>query len=94
MLEKMKIALRVKTDYFDEEIQSIIDAARAELVRAGVKPDKAQADNDPLITAAIRMYVMGEYSTDTKMREKYQNAFDYQKDCLRKSDGYRNEVAV
>ena len=88
MLEKMKIALRIKTDFFDEEIQSVIGAARAEMVRAGVLPEKANADDDDLITSAIRSYVLAKYSTDTKMTEGYWQAFTYQLDCLRRSTGY------
>lgn len=92
MLEKMKIALRVKTNFFDEEILSVIGAARKELIRAGVKPKKANSDDDDLITAAIRAYVLGNYAGDTKLRDGYMQSFEYQKDCLRKSRGYRNEA--
>lgn len=88
MLEKMKIALRIKTDFFDAEIQSVIGAARMELIRAGVLSEKANADDDDLITSAIRSYVLAQYSTDTKMTEGYWKAFVYQLDCLRRSTGY------
>lgn len=94
MLEKMKIALRIKTDFFDTEIQSVIGAARMELIRAGVLPDKANADDDDIITSAIRSYVLAQYSTDTKMTEGYWKAFAYQLDCLRRSTGYMKEADV
>ncbi len=92
MLEKIKIALRVKTDYFDAEISSVIKAARMELIRAGVRPKKANSDDDELITAAIRAYVLANYATDQDLKDGYMKSFDCQKDCLRKSKGYRNEA--
>lgn len=92
MLEKMKIALRIKSNALDAEIQSVIGAARLELVRAGVKPEKANADDDDLIISAIRSYVLAQYSADTKLTEGYWKAFAYQLDCLRRSSGYMREA--
>ena len=94
MLEKMKIALRVKTDFFDAEIQSVINAARLELIRAGVVPEKANSEDDDLITSAVRAYVLSKYSSDTKLRDGYAESFEYQKDNLRKSTGYRDEAKL
>lgn len=94
MLKKMKIALRITTDRFDAEIKSVINAARMELIRAGVSPAKANANNDDLITAAIRAYVLATYSSDTKLVDGYWQSFEYQKDNLRKSDGYRDDSKV
>lgn len=92
MLEKMKLALRIKSDHFDAEIQSVIGAARLELVRAGVRPEKANADDNDLVTSAIRSYVLAQYSPDTKLAEGYWKAFAYQLDCLRRSTGYMREA--
>ena len=92
MLEKMKLALRIKSDAFDIEIQSVISAARMELIRAGVKPEKANADDDDLITSVVRSYVLAQYSPETKLAEGYWKAFAYQLDCLRRSTGYMREA--
>ena len=92
VLQKMKIALRVRSDRYDEEIKSVIGAAGMELVRAGVKPEKAQDYSDDLILSAIRAYVLAQYSTDTKMTEGYWRSFAYQTECLRKSTGYGKEL--
>lgn len=89
MLERMKLALRVTTDKFDDEINGVIQAARMELIRAGVKKAKAERDDDELITSAIRAYVLAQYSTDTKMTEGYWTSFRYQLDNLRKTAEYR-----
>lgn len=91
MLERMKIALRISTDYFDDEICGVITAARMELIRAGVKEEKAKQDDDELIVSAIRTYVLATYAADTKQAEGYEESFKYQLDNLRRSAGYRRE---
>ena len=60
MLDKVKNALRVKTAAFDDEIQDLIDACKADLRLVGVNvPEdtpaegKEAAAGDPLITRAI-----------------------------------------
>lgn len=94
LLEQMKVALRVKNAQFDDEITSVINAARAELVRAGVSAERANDESDDLITSAIRTYVLATYSTDTKLTDGYQLSFESQKENLRKSAGYRDEAKV
>ena len=91
ILERMKVALRVTNDRFDDEIAGVITAARMELIRAGVLADKANS-NDELIVSAIRAYVLATYSTDTKLTDGYMASFEMQKDNLRKSAGYGFEV--
>lgn len=94
VLERMKVALRVTSDRFDDEISGIIKAARMELIRAGVSAEKAQSEDDELIISAIRAYVLGTYSTDMKLIDGYMASFELQKDALRKSSGYRNEATA
>lgn len=88
MLEKMKIALRIKSDNLNEEIASVINSARQELIRAGVDSEKAQDETDDLIISAIRAYVLSWYCVDDKQQERYQRSFETQLDNLRKSTGY------
>ena len=88
MLERMKVALRVTNDRFDREIEGVIQSARMELIRAGVRRDRAESDDDELIASAIRAFVLSVYSTDVKMADGYMASFDLQKDQLRKTGGY------
>ena len=60
MLAEVKLALRVTTTDFDTEIQSLIDAAVADLTLAGVAAEKAQSTTDPLIKRAIITYCKGQ----------------------------------
>ena len=53
MIEKIRIALRITTTDFDEQLRSYIDAALEELKKLGVnKPD----EEDPLICMCCELY--------------------------------------
>lgn len=65
------------------EIQNNIEAARAELIRAGVSEEKVQ-EEDSLVQQAIIDYVLMEMNTEDQY-DRYLNAFQYQMDNLRKS---------
>lgn len=95
MLDKVKKALRVKTDAFDDEVQGLIDACKADLRLVGVNvpEDKSPAEGeelsagDPLITRAIILYAKANfgYSDDS---EKYRQAYDYLKCALSLAGDY------
>jgi len=87
MLEKVKLALQITTNEFDSDIEENIAAARAEMIRSGVVADKANSDNDALITKAIKTFCQKEY-LDDDMSERYEESWKYQLDNLRKSKGY------
>ena len=72
------------------EIQSNIEAARAELLRSGVSAAKVEEDS-PLIQNAIIDYVLMQMN-DEDQYERYFNAWQYEMDNLRKSfPGDRDE---
>ena len=94
MLDKVKAALRVKTTAFDDEVQGLIDACKADLRLVGVNvPEDQPAEGgspsagDPLITRAIILYAKANfgYSDDS---EKYRAAYDYLKCSLSLAGGY------
>lgn len=94
MLDKVKNALRVKTAAFDDEIQDLIDACKADLRLVGVNvPEEKAAEGetpaaaDPLITRAIILYAKANfgYSDDS---EKYRQAYDYLKCSLSLAGDY------
>lgn len=94
MLDKVKNALRVKTAAFDDEIQDLIDACKADLRLVGVNvPEDTPAAaslpsaGDPLITRAIVLYAKANfgYSEDS---EKYRAAYDYLKCSLSLAGDY------
>lgn len=95
MLDKVKAALRVKTTAFDDEVQGLIDACKADLRLVGVNVPEDQppaegekpSAGDPLITRAIILYAKANfgYSEDS---EKYRAAYDYLKCSLSLAGGY------
>lgn len=84
MLEKVKLALRITTDAFDEEINDLIAAAQADLGIAGVN---ALADADPLITHAIVTYCRVHFGQPEDF-DRLKAAYDEQKAQLQMATGY------
>lgn len=84
MLEKVKIALRMKTSAFDDEINDLISAAKSDLKIAGVKSD---LETDPLIVRAIITYCKINFGTPSDF-ERLKMSYDEQKAQLQMADGY------
>jgi len=57
MLQKVKDALRVNGNDLDEEIQDLINAAKADLKLSGITKD----ETDPLIIRAITIYCKAHF---------------------------------
>lgn len=57
MLQKIKDALRVSGSDLDEEIQGLIDAAKADLRLSGITKN----EDDPLIVRAITIYCKAHF---------------------------------
>ena len=74
MIEDIKRALRISTNYFDVDIQDLIEAARADLILSGVLATKA-VDGDMLIKRAIILYCKSNFGLDNKDSEKYMQSY-------------------
>ena len=101
MLARVKLAKRIQTTVFDEELLDLIAAAIADIQHAGirfafytVKSNGVVTDytiTDPLISRAVVTYcVMNFGSPDDYDRLKA--SYDEQKGQLRESFGYGLEV--
>lgn len=90
MLESVKLALRITTDAFDDEIQDLINAALADLGIAGITNlDEA----DALIKRAVITYCrvnFGEPDDYDRMKASY----DEQKAQLQTATGYTDWLGV
>ena len=73
MLEKIKLALRIKSSVTDDDIKDLILAAKTDLSISGVK--KIEDDN-PLIIQAVKLYCKTFYAVENKDMERYQKAYD------------------
>lgn len=63
MLEQIKLALRITTDAVDEEIQTLIDAAIAEMQGLGVTAS-VESSEDPQIVTAVVAYCKWQFGAN------------------------------
>lgn len=83
MLEKVKLALRLTTSAFDNELNDLISAALADLNLAGV----SGATDDPLITRAAITYCRVHFGSPSDY-ERVKASYDEQKAQLQMATGY------
>lgn len=84
MLEKVKLALRITTDAFDDELNNLISAAQTDLGIAGVT---LPSDLDAICSVAIITYCklhFGEPDEYNRLKASY----DEQKAQLSMATGY------
>ena len=84
MLEKVKLALRIKTDAFDSEIGDLIDAALADLGIAGVTNKDTE---DPLVIRAVITYCRANFGQPDDY-DRMKASYDEQKAQLQMATGY------
>ena len=92
LLDDMKGILRVTDDEFEFEIEALIDGAKAELVRRGVRPSVVMVEDDdeldPLVRNAIIFYCKSTFSFDNSDKTFFQSAFNRLVAGLLNSDDY------
>lgn len=74
MLNDVKLALRISSTAFDDEVQNLIDAARLDLQQAGVSKTVTNQD-DPLIKRAVITYAKANFGYDNPEAERFNNAY-------------------
>ena len=84
MLEKVKMALRIVTDAFDDELNDLIDAAKQDLGLAGVVlPEEL----DAICTRAIITYCKLHFGEPDDY-DRIKRSYDEQKAQLSMATGY------
>lgn len=86
MLEKVKLALRLKSSTFDKEIIGLIDACKLDLRLAGV--DRIMED-DALIERAVILYCKANFGYGDE-KGKFQMAYNALRDSLSLAGDYRD----
>lgn len=86
MLEKVKLALRIKSQAFDSEIEDLIAAALADLGLAGVTAAQ-ELEADPLITRAVVTYCRTNFG-EPEDYDRMKKSYDEQKAQLSMATGY------
>ena len=83
LLILVKTALRIKTDAFDDELQSLIDAAILDLGIAGVNPEEI----DDLVKRAVCTYCKMSFGL-TEDYDRLKASYDEQKAQMSNATGY------
>lgn len=86
MLEKVKLALRITTNIFDSELNSLIDSAKLDLGIAGVELPETL---DAICERAIITYCRVNFQ-DPKDYDRLKASYDEQKAQLSMSSDYTN----
>lgn len=76
MLDTMKMALRIRHDMLDDEIQRNIDSALLDLNIVGVEDD-----NHPLVIKAVEFYVKKEMGS-SEQRAEYAKTYEQLRQLL------------
>ena len=84
MLDKVKLALRITTDAFDDELTDLISAARLDLGIAGVVVPE---EIDALVGRAIITYCRVHFGSPDEY-DRLKAAYDEQKAQLMVATGY------
>lgn len=91
MLTAVKLALRITTTAFDDELNQLIEAAKTDLGIAGVTvPVTTESDLDQIIQRAIITYCklnFGELDR-VEMYDRLKASYDEQKAQLSMATGY------
>lgn len=84
MLEKVRLALRITSTAYDEDLQGLIDAALADLGLAGVLNEKVTS---PLIQRAVITYCRCHFGSPEDY-DRLKASYDEQKAQLQTATGY------
>lgn len=82
-----KTVLRISHTKLDDEILRLIQTARRDLIRVGVKPAVANSESDLLVDQAIVTYCLMNLTESERKAELYQKSYESQIDGLRKHRG-------
>jgi len=94
LLDAVKKSLRISSDDFDDEVQDLIDAAKADLILSGVSSEKVNTDTDVLIKRAVTCYCKANFGYDNPDSSKFEISYNSLKSHLSLSSDYAEVVAV
>lgn len=88
MLEKVKVALRITSNVFDDELEDLITSARSDLGIAGVTvPTTTDTDTDKIVNQAIITYCKMNFGAPVDY-DRLKRSYDEQKSQLSMATGY------
>lgn len=76
LLDDVKVALRLSTDAMDSEVLMWIDAAKADMMRIGVREEMlADATMDPYVKCAVTEFVKAKFGYDNSEASRFQSSY-------------------
>lgn len=92
LLTKMKVVLRVSTNYTDEELKMWITGAILDLQSVGVRND-IDISTDELVQTCIAYFCLANFGLgEVKDKEFYTNQYEKLRNKISLCSGYRKEV--
>lgn len=85
MLQAVKLALRVVTDAYDDEIDALIESAVADIGITGT--DTESLKSDPLVMQAVKTYCRMNFGSPSDY-DRLKRSYDEQKAQLQTCSGY------
>lgn len=74
--DEIKVRLRITSDVFDSEVESLIAAGLRELKRVGVNESLLSEDNlDPLCKEAVALFCKSRFGYDNDEAQRFEEAF-------------------
>jgi len=87
MLDKVKKALRIVTDAFDDELNNLISAGLIDLGFGGAMDEVLTANADPVVTQAVITYCKMNFGLPEDY-DRLKRSYDEQKAQLGTATGY------
>ena len=87
ILPAVRTSLRITSTDYDDEISTLVAAAKADLKRGGVLLAKVD-DTDPMIRVAIICYVKSAFGLDNDEADRYAAAYQSMLSALKLSADY------
>ena len=92
MIEKVKLALRITTDDFNDELNDLIEAAMLDLNLAGVNNEDVSLSN-PLVGRAVITYCKMHFGQPDDY-DRLKASYDEQKAQMSMATGYTTWTGV
>lgn len=91
LLAKIKLALRIKTTAFDEELKQLVNACVSDMGFAGISTDVIGADylDDPAVVMAVITFCKFNFGkVDSAEYDRLKASYDEQKKQMGMSTGF------
>ncbi len=94
LFDDIKTVLRISSSTlaFDNEINDLIKAAKADMILIGILPEKVNDETDPLIKRAISIYCKANFGWNNPDSDKYQKSYSLLRTHLSLSAEYTEAV--